>query len=80
MINLINSKVAPRRRIKKIDGLTADGAGVLVEASPKGVRLAATDGHVLRVVRAGRREHDTLDGPRRRTPSRRRWRGRAGVI
>ena len=37
--------------------------GVLVEASPAGVRLAATDGHVLLVVRAaGEPDTDTWTG------------------
>ena len=37
--------------------------GVLVEASPAGVRLAATDGHVLLVARAaGEPDPDTWTG------------------
>ena len=37
--------------------------GVLVEASPAGIRLAATDGHVMLVVRAaGEQDTDTWTG------------------
>jgi PAS domain-containing protein len=52
--------------------------GVLVEASPAGVRLVATDGHVLLVQRAaGTLTRTPGRASYRRTPSRRRWRGRA---
>jgi DNA polymerase III sliding clamp (beta) subunit (PCNA family) len=52
--------------------------GVLVEASPAGVRLAATDGHALLVARAAAdTDTDTWTGIIPLTWSRRRWRGRA---